>query len=192
MKHRLSLVLSIAAVAIAVLGATPAGNAAHGFLFPAHSVGTRELKDGAVVSGKVKDHSLLSQDFREGQLPVGPQGPQGKPGPQGPQGPQGKQGPAGPVDTSKLLGRTLTVRASKVEETGIAVDYVVCPSGYEAVGGGADSDPAKGWVLDSSPAVGGQAVGDGTSGPADSWRTTVYVLTRELVQWTVVCAKAGA
>ena len=95
MKHRLALILSAAALGLAVLGATPVGNAAHGFLFPAHSVGTRELKDDAVVGTKVKDHSLLAQDFKQGQLPAGPQGP------------QGKQGPAGPVDTSRLLGRDL-------------------------------------------------------------------------------------
>ena len=188
MNQRVPLIVSATALAIAVLGATPVGNAARGLVFPAHSVGTRELKDGAVTAAKVRDHSLLAQDFKAGQLPAGPQGLQG---PQGPQGQQGKQGPPGPVDTSKLLGRTLTVRASKVEETGIAVDYVVCPSGYEALGGGAYSDPTRGWILDSSPAVGGQPAGDGTSGPADSWRTTVYVLTRELVQWTVVCAKVG-
>lgn len=185
MKHRLPLVLSVTAFAVALLGATPVGNAARGLVFPAHSIGARELKDGAVVSAKVKDSSLLAKDFKPGQLPAGPQGQQGQ------QGKTGPQGPPGPVDTSKFLGRTLTVRASKVEETGIAVDYVVCPSGYEALGGGADSDPTKGWILDSSPAVGGQPVGDGTSGPANSWRTTVYVLTRELVQWAVVCAKAG-
>ena len=95
MMSRLPFVLSAAALAAALVGVTPAGNAAQRLIFPAHSVGTRELKDDAVVSAKVKDHSLLAQDFKQGQLSAGPQGPQGPQGAQGPRGPQGPQGPKG-------------------------------------------------------------------------------------------------
>lgn len=44
------------------------------------SVGTKKLKNEAVTSAKVKDHSLLANDFKEGQLPAGPQGPEGPAG----------------------------------------------------------------------------------------------------------------
>ena len=50
-----------------------------------NSVGTRQ----------VINHSLLSQDFKAGQLPRGPRGRAGSEGPQGPQGAEGPQGPAG-------------------------------------------------------------------------------------------------
>jgi hypothetical protein len=44
------------------------------------SVGTAQLKPGAVVSSRVRDHSLLRRDFRQGQLP------RGRPGVPGPAG----------------------------------------------------------------------------------------------------------
>jgi hypothetical protein len=198
MKNRLPLILSIAAVAIAVLGATPVGNAAQHLIFPAHSVGTRELKDDAVVGAKVKDGSLLAKDFKHGQLPAGPQGAQG---PQGPQGPQGKQGPSGPVDTSKLLGRTVTVTASRSLQAGTRhTDYVVCPNGYEAVGGGAwggpyDSSDGSVVVLWSAPRAAAGAPADSTNGPASTgWTTAVFNVSglSEFVHWSAICAKIGA
>jgi hypothetical protein len=47
-------------------------------------VTTKKLKKGAVTSSKVKNGSLLSEDFASGQLPQGPQGPQGAQGERGP------------------------------------------------------------------------------------------------------------
>jgi hypothetical protein len=47
---------------------------------PANSVGAKQLKRNAVNSAKVKRHSLLSSDFKPGQLPRGAQGVQGVPG----------------------------------------------------------------------------------------------------------------
>jgi hypothetical protein len=71
---------------------------------PRNSVGSRQIKKGAVngraiarnaiTSAKVKDSSLLAKDFKAGQLPAGPQGAQG------PQGPQGAAGPAGASATA--------------------------------------------------------------------------------------------
>lgn len=63
---------------------------------PKDSVGTRQLIANAVISGKVKDGSLLKRDFRAGQLPrgaTGPAGPTGLTGDEGPPGPA--TGPAG-------------------------------------------------------------------------------------------------
>jgi hypothetical protein len=73
---------SIAAVAVAV---------------PRNSVGTLQLQDNAVVSAKVKNGSLLSRDFRSGQIPKGPKGPQGPAGPAGPAGAAGAVGPTGAI-----------------------------------------------------------------------------------------------
>jgi hypothetical protein len=36
---------------------------------PVNSVGTAQLKANAVISSKVKNHSLLAADFKPGQLP---------------------------------------------------------------------------------------------------------------------------
>ncbi len=88
--NRLPLVLSTTALAVALLGVTPlgqaAGDAVADIVLPRGSVGTAELRDGAVTGAKVKDGSLLARDFKKGQAPRGPVGPRGKPGPQGPPG----------------------------------------------------------------------------------------------------------
>jgi hypothetical protein len=91
--NRLPLVLSATALAVAILGVTPlgeaAGDAVADIVLPRGSVGTTELRDGAVTAAKVKDGSLLARDFKRNQLPRGRTGPRGLPGLQGPQGPPG-------------------------------------------------------------------------------------------------------
>jgi hypothetical protein len=64
----------------------------------AGSVGTLQLKNGAVTGSKVSEGSLLAKDFMAGQLPAGPAGPagpEGAPGPAGAKGSTRLQGPAG-------------------------------------------------------------------------------------------------
>jgi hypothetical protein len=79
---------------------------------PKDSVGANQIRRAAVASGEVKDGSLLSKDFKAGQLPRGQQGPAGTTGatgatgPQGPQGPQGAQGPTGTPDTSNFFSKS--------------------------------------------------------------------------------------
>jgi hypothetical protein len=79
---------------VAALGGTAYAATA----LPANSVGTKQLKEEAVTSKKVKKESLKANDFAPGQIPPGPegkQGPTGKEGPAGKEGPQGKEGAAG-------------------------------------------------------------------------------------------------
>ena len=109
-----SLVISTLALVVATGGT---GYAA--FRLPAGSVGTAQLRNGAVTAQKVKLHSLLAADFKAGQLrpggsgapggsgPAGASGSQGAQGPVGPQGapgPQGPQGPQGPAGTARAYG----------------------------------------------------------------------------------------
>ena len=67
-----------------------------------NTVGTRQLKNGAVTAAKVKSGSLLASNFAAGQLPAGPQGVKGEtgkegvPGEHGQQGKQGQEGNKGP------------------------------------------------------------------------------------------------
>lgn len=72
------LFISIFALVVALGGTAYASG-----VLPRHSVGTVQLKKNAVVSGKVKDGSLLRADFRAGQLPAGPKGDKGDTGPAG-------------------------------------------------------------------------------------------------------------
>jgi hypothetical protein len=62
---------------------------------PASSVGTSQLKNGAVTGKKVRQGSLLASDFKSGQLPAGATGETGATGPVGPQGAAGPRGPQG-------------------------------------------------------------------------------------------------
>jgi hypothetical protein len=73
---------------------------------PANSVGTAQLKNNAVISSKVKDHSLKKTDFAANQLPRGARGPAGLPGPVGGRGPTGPSGPSGAAASKwALIGR---------------------------------------------------------------------------------------
>lgn len=100
-RHRPSPATVLASVALAVaLGGT--GYAA--VTLPANSVGTPQLKNGAVNSLKVKNGSLQSADFKAGQVPAGPAGPAGLTGPAGPTGPQG---PPGPFPDTIPSGKTI-------------------------------------------------------------------------------------
>ena len=73
---------------------------------PARSVGTKQLKTGAVTSAKIRDGTLRQRDFVDGQLPpgesgaAGVDGADGKPGASGAPGPRGEPGAAGPKGDS--------------------------------------------------------------------------------------------
>ena len=62
---------------------------------PRNSVGNKQLKTSAVTSSKVKDRTLLSKDFKAGQLRAGPRGPAGAPGSKGDRGVPGATGNQG-------------------------------------------------------------------------------------------------
>jgi hypothetical protein len=47
---------------------------------PANSVGSRQIKDGAIASADIKNHTIKPGDFKGG-LPRGQQGPKGERGP---------------------------------------------------------------------------------------------------------------
>ena len=79
MKGRVPVVLSLVALVVSLLSLTQRGVAET--LLPPHSVGTVQLRNGAVTAAKVKAHSLLARNFKHGQLPAGPRGLPGAPGP---------------------------------------------------------------------------------------------------------------
>ncbi|HEX9968429.1 MAG TPA: hypothetical protein VGB06_10850 [Solirubrobacterales bacterium] len=94
-------VISTIALFVALGGASYAA-----LEIPKGSVGTPQLKRGAVTSGKVRDGSIRLSDLNPDSLkrlpgrPIGPpigRGIPGPPGPAGPPGPTGPTGPAGPV-----------------------------------------------------------------------------------------------
>jgi hypothetical protein len=134
---------------------------------PRNSVGTAQLKRNAVTSAKVKPFSLLSSDFRRGQLPAGPQGPQGPAGARGPEGPPGARGaegatgargaegpvgPRGPQGPQGPAGATnVTIRTGPTQASGFEAS-AECNPGEVAVGGGGSIDDAvPAFLRDSTP-----------------------------------------
>ena len=112
-RRRPSPAMIVACLALlASLGGTSI--AAVSQLVPRNSVGTAQLRDGAVTnvkvrsnaitSAKVQNRSLLRGDFAPGQLPAGPTGPQG---------PTGLAGAAGPAGPAGVIG-AITVRSTSV------------------------------------------------------------------------------
>lgn len=99
-------------VALVALFVSLSGGAYAALTLPSNSVGTAQLRNGAVTGAKlharavtardVRAHSLLASDFAPGQLAAGrrgatgQQGAKGPRGATGPRGPQGLPGPSGP------------------------------------------------------------------------------------------------
>jgi hypothetical protein len=94
-----SLLISCLALVMSMSGMAYAATA-----LPRNSVGSAQIRDGAVGSSDVHDYSLLKRDFKPGQLPAGPTGATGPAGPAGPEGPQGPQGATGPAGATGPVG----------------------------------------------------------------------------------------
>jgi hypothetical protein len=97
LRHRPSPAIVVACVALllALGGVSWAATA-----LPRNSVGTAQLRNNAVTSSKVRNHSLLRADFKSGQVPRGPAGPAGPTGVTGPKGATGARGPTGPAGSA--------------------------------------------------------------------------------------------
>lgn len=103
-------VLSCLALFVALGGASYAAVS-----LPMNSVGTKQLKSGAIDNSKVKKGSLLRNSFKAGQLPVGKRGKQGKTGLKGVAGIAGVAGLAG---TGIKLAANPTFAAAAVTADG--------------------------------------------------------------------------
>jgi hypothetical protein len=149
---------------------------------PKNSVGSKQIKKNAVNSAKVKDRSLKAVDFKEGQLPAGPQGAQG---------PKGDKG--APGATSVVARRSVQPNAATGTTSTETAD---CEAGEHLVGGGAafvDGSNAYDFpaTLQGSVPTGanGKPVLDGAE--ATGWRASAKNETGSTRDFVVVaiCAK---
>jgi hypothetical protein len=181
------------AIALLALFVAMGGTGYAALQLPDNSVGSKQIRKDAVVSSKVKNGSLLANDFRAGQLPAGPAGPQGLEGPQGLQGPQGLEGPQGlqgpKGDTGDkgdtgATGQTGTFGSVTTQyelapaalPDGRSQSYdVLCPTGQIAIGGGSrgDATDSEYTITTSSRPLrtGGGFPTDGQN--FNGWRATV-------------------
>ena len=190
---------SMVVACVALLAALAGTGYAAGVL-PAGSVGTSQLKADAVVSSKVKDHSLLSQDFKAGQLPAGPQGAPGAQGPAGPAGQTGAQGPQGPQGPAGSQGpggfASLSYVSADFGPFPAHAQYggeASCAGDQHAVGGGvlSDSNVPNGQSVNSTYPSDGHGTGaEGTT----AWSAYVDNNSSGPLGFTVyvVCAPASS
>lgn len=141
-----AMVVACLALAVALSGA---GYAA--VVLPRNSVGTPQLRTGAVISAKVRDRSLRAVDFARGQLPAGPTGLQGPPG---------------------VSGREVVRVAATVAPGTYGGLIAPCPAGKTVLGGGVNTANSTVPITTSRPE------GDGWNGRAFNGSTgTVTVET---------------
>jgi hypothetical protein len=155
-KSRITPIIAVTALVVAVFGATPLGQAASRLVLPKNSVGAAQIKKSAVAgkklaknsvtSAKVKDGSLLAADFKVGQLPAGPKGATGPRGLQGIQGIQGEKGSPGTSSFTQLSDSSSDV--IPVPANGTISGTATCAGQGRAVGGGVNGD--NGLVIQSS------------------------------------------
>jgi hypothetical protein len=82
-----------------------------------------KLPANSVTTKTVKDRSLLSKDFKRGQLPAG------KRGAAGPAGPQGAAGPAGPAGAAAGAYKALQAGPAVTPNASQTVDTLALPGG---------------------------------------------------------------
>ena len=117
------------AVALLALFVALSGASYAAVQLPRNSVGSKQIRDNAVVSAKVRNGSLLAEDFMAGQLPRGERGETGERGPAGSQGATGAEGPRGPSDLYWSLGAGQTLLPSTATDY-TAASIVVPPGNY--------------------------------------------------------------
>ena len=107
-------------VACLALGVALGGTGYAAIVLPANSVGTAQLRNGAVIASKVKPHSLRASNFAPGQLPRGQQGAKGDKGADGAAGAQGPAGPKGDPGAAGAKGDPATKLFAVVGSNGQA------------------------------------------------------------------------
>jgi len=177
MKARIPMIVAVTALVVAVFGSTPLGHAAANMILPKDSVGTVQLRTGAVTGAKIKNGTLTAAKFKAGQLPAGQQGPKGEPGPQGP------KGDTGPTGLTHAIVRQ-TAQVQVAASSTLVVD-APCQSGELAVGGGPVGLDAGVFIRTSSP-------GGDVNAPS-GWHVAVTNTTASArsVSVTAVCVQGS-
>lgn len=182
MGNRINSVLSLTALAVAVGGATPIGEAAWNAVVPRNSVGPLQLQRNAVGPSKIApnavrashvlDGSLLAVDFKSGQIPAGPKGDKGDKG-----------------DKGNSSATNVVVRWSSVlNGPAFGGRQAMCNAAEVAVGGGGGSTVNTGssggiTLVDSKP------VPNTDGGKPTGWHAGLNMTTAGSAAAYVICAR---
>jgi len=157
--HRPSPALVVACLALLV---ALSGTGYAAVVLPRGSVGTPQLKTGAVTSIKVHDGALKLVDFAATERAklkgdIGPAGPQGPKGDKGDKGDKGAKGDTGAQGAPGVSGLTIVAHTTTTT-AGFQAVSVSCPAGKRALGGGGGTPtPGAGVSLRNSLPLGGNA-----------------------------------
>jgi hypothetical protein len=182
MRTRLPIILSATALAVALFGSTPLGNAARtiaGKVPPFAKKADYATNSGSVngikASRTVKAGYLIALG-KNGKFPVAV----GQVGPAGPHGDKGDKGDAGPTGSPGLSGLQVVNGNSNSDSSALKTLGIDCPTGKKAIGGGAvqnaAGDPIA--IINSSPKGDTGWTGQAREmvGTNASWSMSVYVV----------------
>src|SRR3954468_16940809 len=127
-------------IAMLALMVALGGTAYAALKLPKNSVGSKQIKTGAVGTSEVKNRSLKAGDFKKGQIPKGPKGAQGPQGLPGQQGIQGQDGPTGPTGNFSSVTVQFEQAAADLPDGMETTIQVFCPAGQQGIGGGVRGD----------------------------------------------------
>ena len=190
--RRLPLVLSSAALVVALFGSTPVGEAV-GAAIPAFAktagyakqAGNASALNGIKASKQPRPGTILPLGA-DGRFPmavgaVGPAGPKGERGEQGARGPagqkgeQGAQGARGPSGPPGLSGWEIAISgAVDLPANGTRKGSVRCPAGKKVLGGGVSHSDGILYLYESAPLDGGVGWAGAVSNRS-SYPRTMYV-----------------
>lgn len=175
MGKRLPLVLSATALAVALFGSTPLGEAAREAIPPLAKKANFAANAGAVNGIRA------SRTPRPNQLvPLGPDAHfPASVGAIGPPGPVGPRGDAGLPGLSGLLAVSVS---SGADSSSPKTSTATCPSGKRVLGGGATivgGGPGGPAITQSQP-VGGDAAS------ANAWTATAYEVGSYTPSWRLI------
>jgi hypothetical protein len=175
-RHRPSPALVVATVALFV---ALSGTSYAAITLPRDSVGTIQLKAGAVTSPKVRDGSLSAIDLS----PAARRALTGRAGPQGPAGPKGDPGAEG------ISGYEIVVGQSAYDSNSPKSVIVSCPEGKRLLGGSAAA-----WARAYVRAPAGVALTTSDSLGDRAWIAAAHEIVPTDEEWyvhaTAICAVA--
>jgi hypothetical protein len=136
-----------------------------------NAVGPAKIAPNTIRTGHVQNGSLLTDDFKAGQIPQGPKGEKGD---------KGEKGEKGDAGTAGVSGYEIVTRVQSVTNSHFNNLTVSCPAGKKVIGGGGNVGTTAGegpLVYRSFPGSNEASwTVSSTRSPVGSWGMTGYAI----------------